>query len=77
MIKAFMKKLGGPKAVSEKMAELGENVSSNLVSVWCNRETIPYRYRLKIARIAKNEKIPMKYIPGDLKDFFIEIDAAA
>ena len=76
MIRAFIKKLGGPKVVSQKLRESGQCVSEDNISLWGTRNNIPHKYRFQIVRIAKNEGIPLKQIPKELRDFFIEINAA-
>lgn len=76
IIRAFIKKLGGPKALSQKLSENGHQVSEDNISIWGTRNNIPYKYRLAIARLAKSEAIPLRQIPKELHDFFIEHDAA-
>lgn len=77
MIRAFIKKLGGPKVVSQKLHENGLQVSEDNISIWGTRNNIPHKYRLTIARLAKSEGIPQKHIPKELHVFFIDTAEAA
>jgi len=54
MIRDLIHKLGGPSAVAEWC---GPELNGNAVTAWILRDHVPYKWRMRVTRLAENRGI--------------------
>lgn len=68
MIRSFIERLGGTKAVAAQISELsGRPLNAKAVAEWARTDSVPQRWGFHVAKLAKKKKI--KDIPAEIKGF--------